>query len=74
MDYDGSMGVPITFLGQYNPNQFEIIWTNDRELIKYGLITGKYLALDTQALEGILKGKDISKHCYKVFLFFNPIL
>lgn len=25
MDYDGVMGVPITFLGKYNPNQFEII-------------------------------------------------
>ena len=24
-DYDGVMGVPITFLGSYNPNQFEII-------------------------------------------------
>lgn len=25
MDYDGVMGVPITFLDKYNPNQFEII-------------------------------------------------
>lgn len=25
MDYDGVMGVPITFLGKYNPDQFEII-------------------------------------------------
>lgn len=25
MDYDGVMGVPITFLGHYNPTQFEII-------------------------------------------------
>jgi hypothetical protein len=25
MDYDGIMGVPITFLGEYNPDQFEII-------------------------------------------------
>ena len=25
MDYDGIMGVPITFLDKYNPNQFEII-------------------------------------------------
>ena len=29
-DYDGIMGVPITFLDKYNPNQFEIIWTTDR--------------------------------------------
>lgn len=25
IDYDGEMGVPITFLDKYNPNQFEII-------------------------------------------------
>lgn len=27
VDYDGIMGVPITFLDKYNPNQFEIIGT-----------------------------------------------
>ena len=26
MDYDGVMGVPISFLERYNPKQFEIIW------------------------------------------------
>lgn len=25
MDYDGLMGVPITFLDKYNPDQFEIL-------------------------------------------------
>ncbi|MBR1519037.1 MAG: adenine-specific methyltransferase EcoRI family protein [Prevotella sp.] len=25
-DYDGVMGVPITFMDKYNPTQFEIIW------------------------------------------------
>lgn len=25
-DYDGVMGVPITFMNKYNPNQFDIIW------------------------------------------------
>ena len=29
-DYDGVMGVPITFLDKYNPEQFEIIGTSDR--------------------------------------------
>ena len=24
-DYDGAMGVPITFLDKYNPDQFEIL-------------------------------------------------
>ena len=34
MDYDGVMGVPITFLDKYNPEQFEIVGTtesNDRD-------------------------------------------
>ena len=30
MDYDGVIGVPITFLDKYCPTQFEIIWTTDR--------------------------------------------
>jgi len=30
MDWDGAMGVPITFLNKHNPEQFEIIWTTDR--------------------------------------------
>ena len=25
IDYDGIMGVPITFMDKYNPNQFEIL-------------------------------------------------
>jgi Adenine-specific methyltransferase EcoRI len=29
MDYKGVMGVPITFIDKYNPNQFEIISSND---------------------------------------------
>ena len=28
-DYDGAMGVPITFLDKYNPDQFEILNAND---------------------------------------------
>ncbi len=28
-DYDGAMGVPITFLDKYNPEQFEILNAND---------------------------------------------
>lgn len=27
-DYDGAMGVPLSFLDHYNPNQFEIVGTN----------------------------------------------
>ena len=30
IDYEGAMGVPITFMDKYNPDQFEILWTTDR--------------------------------------------
>lgn len=30
IDWDGVMGVPITFLGKYNPDQFEILGITDR--------------------------------------------
>lgn len=32
MNYDGVMGVPITFIDKHNPNQFEIVGTNLRGL------------------------------------------
>ena len=28
-DYDGIMGVPVTFLDKYNPDQFEIVGNSD---------------------------------------------
>lgn len=44
IDYDGVMGVPITFLDKYNPRQFEIengmnsclIFENDKNIVHYG--------------------------------------
>ena len=54
MDYYGVIGVPITFMSQYNPEQFDIVglgivgsceFTSDRKmeiLDKSGLPTGKY--------------------------------
>ncbi len=52
-DYDGAMGVPITFLDKYNPEQFEIIalgivgsieysCEKKMEILKNGQPTGKY--------------------------------
>jgi len=32
-DYEGMMGVPITFLDKYNPEQFEILGTSDNGLV-----------------------------------------
>lgn len=34
MDYDGIMGVPITFLEKYNPEQFEILGTSTMDMTK----------------------------------------
>ena len=31
MSYEGVMGVPVTFLDKYNPNQFEILGITDRD-------------------------------------------
>ncbi|MEX2233049.1 MAG: adenine-specific methyltransferase EcoRI family protein [Cyclobacteriaceae bacterium] len=31
MNYEGVMGVPVTFLDKYNPNQFEILGITDRD-------------------------------------------
>ena len=40
-DYDGIMGVPITFLDKYSPEQFEILGITDRNN-PYGLTTKVY--------------------------------
>jgi hypothetical protein len=44
-DYDGVMGVPITFLDKYNPEQFEIIGITDRGNA-WGLKTKEYTSDD----------------------------
>lgn len=45
-DYDGVMGVPITFLDKYSPEQFEILGITDRGNV-WGLKTREYTAMDT---------------------------
>lgn len=46
-DYDGAMGVPITFLDKYNPEQFEILDINPHffSLIEKGLSKPKQLKI-----------------------------
>jgi hypothetical protein len=48
MDYDGIMGVPITFLDKYNPEQFEILNCNDYR---------KFESVPLKA-HGLIKDKD----------------
>ncbi len=45
MDWNGAMGVPITFLDKYNPDQFEIMGITDRDN-NSGLKTKEYTASD----------------------------
>lgn len=40
-DYDGVMGVPITFLDKYNPDQFEIIGVDRYTVPKEALVGGR---------------------------------
>ena len=48
-DYKGAMGVPITFMDKYNPEQFEIIGlANDKREIDDAFIQGKQVYLDEQ--------------------------
>jgi hypothetical protein len=45
-DYKGMMGVPITFLDKYDPDQFEILGITDRQNVS-GLRTKTYTAEDS---------------------------
>ncbi len=45
-DYGGAMGVPITFLDKYSPEQFEILGITDRGNV-WGLKTREYTVADT---------------------------
>ena len=45
MDWDGAMGVPITFLDKYNPEQFEVMGITDRD-DNSGLKTKEYSKAD----------------------------
>jgi len=48
-DYDGAMGVPITFLDKYNPEQFEIIGMSS------GNIVGEYFLGGIHVIKGKMK-------------------
>ncbi|HZK33509.1 MAG TPA: adenine-specific methyltransferase EcoRI family protein, partial [Tissierellaceae bacterium] len=68
-DYEGAMAVPITFLDKYNPNQFEILDSNDyriNEEIPYkehGLIKDKEASIDgvIKYVRVLIKNKKVIK-------------
>ena len=37
------------------------IWTNDKNLIVYGLKSGAYLAVDTKVVEKLIRGKSLEE-------------
>ena len=45
MDWDGVMGVPVTFLDKHNPDQFEVMGITDRD-DRYGLKIKRYTSAD----------------------------
>ena len=45
MDWDGALGVPITFLDKHNPEQFEVLGITDRDN-NSGLKTKEYSLAD----------------------------
>ncbi len=69
MDYDGAMGVPITFIDKYNPDQFEIISCNDIRLHEtvpfkeHGLIKDKDSSINGKPkyVRVVIKNKKATK-------------
>ena len=63
MDYKGAMGVPITFLNKYNPEQFEIIKFRKGDDEKDLNINGKYTYFRI-----IIKNKKVKKQICKNYI------
>ncbi|MCK8625213.1 adenine-specific methyltransferase EcoRI family protein [Apilactobacillus sp. M161] len=63
MDYSGIMGVPITFLDKYNPDQFEIIGL-DRYTVPSDQLVGGRLSVDgkTKYARILIKNKRVKKN------------
>lgn len=59
-DYDGVMGVPISFLDKYCPEQFEILGIMDRQNTS-GLRTKKYTADDDRSKYNDLNARGVIK-------------
>ena len=55
MDYEGIMGVPITFLDKFNPQQFEILGFMDRQN-SYQLRTKVYTKSDSPKYNDLNRG------------------
>lgn len=78
MDYEGIIGVPITFMNKYNPEQFELLGITDRANSS-GLRTKKYTADDLPNYNdlnarGVIKTGSVYKSIYPRLLIRNKNL
>ena len=76
-DYDGAMGVPITFLDKYCPDQFEILGSFNNSRIEEKLIEKYVLSSDTPTIingvEKVWNGPVIGKQpLYKRIVIKRP--
>ena len=59
MDYDGVIGVPITFIGKYNPEQFEMLgsqrWAKSQEVLD--IYTGDKASAELD-MKTLINGKE----------------
>lgn len=60
-DYDGVMGVPITFLDKYNPEQFELVGATESE--GKGFSNGLWYE-DSRVAQPLVRGKKIYKRLF----------
>ncbi len=63
MDYEGTMGVPITFLTKYNPDQFEIIGATESE--GKGFSSGLWNP-ESGVAQAVINGKRVYKRYYRI--------
>ena len=61
VDYDGVMGVPITFFEKYNPEQFEIVGTDEAEGV--GFSNGLHHE-ENECKQCCVKGKKVYKRIF----------
>lgn len=60
-DYNGAMGVPITFMNKYNPDQFEIIGATESE--GKGFSNGLWRA-ESNVSQALVKGEKVYKRIF----------
>jgi len=60
-DYDGIMGVPITFMNKYNPEQFEIIGATESE--GKGFSNGIWKE-ESNVAQAMINGKKVYKRIF----------